>query len=749
MRSKYEYAFWVESDIKQPLGAPGSNPFSDPEFTTKGVALHDVKSVESRRLRARFSDTRATLESEHVARPTVFVACPTLGSLGLWGLIDLDLVRVFGPPGGGGEPRPIGPRLLAASGDRFSQAYLLRPAQGTLARVDLGPDAAGSWVATATGTGALFAPSSLGVGGAALAAAPDDSSAMTEPDLLLVERGVAPARWSRLAVYDLTDTAMTYDIVDEGSFADGVGSHARLLADPDNATAVLYDPDEGVLRSYDPVTRRWIVSAPGGGALVRDGAALWLHGSHLYVVSGAIPADRLTYGSDGWLVDIFSGAATKVAEGLPARRDAELAPGSARTLMYVGGADVSGTHHDDAWRVPVGSASGRVTQLFADTPDAATFDASTTAVAVAPGGDRVLRWTLDDSAASRVTASVRTDMGWTPLDLTESAPALDCAPDDPLGGKLCAGGPAWWAGVGRHACSTTSGGGACGAASGTLRALQSIPGRGVVAAGVEDGRIWVLGTHALELWTWNDDGSGLNVTRTGRVPIAERAWSLAVGSGTALVATDDGVRLARATSQRIDLGGEVLLCGAPTAAARLGESTWAVATTLGVELLGLDDTGALVVLSRSLLVPDGHGGAHAWPGVPAGVCRGLRHLLPPIVAGWLREHTALAPVAPSRLLLASGALLYDLDTRDLHAPVARSSLGLDRPLIALRADAVGGRAYGVAAGCREAPVFDLRGAALVEADDEHDVAGWVQRDDAGQVSLRVDRGRAQVAEVAR
>ena len=71
---------------------------------------------------------------------------------------------------------------------------------------------------------------------------------------------------------------------------------------------------------------------------------------------------------------------------------------------------------------------------------------------------------------------------------------------------------------------------------------------------------------------------------------------------------------------------------------------------------------------------------------------------------------------------------------------------LNKPLFALRADASGGRAYGVGYGQKQRPVLDLRGEQIALA-GSHSVSGWVQRRDSGTLRLKQQGALAVLARV--
>ena len=71
---------------------------------------------------------------------------------------------------------------------------------------------------------------------------------------------------------------------------------------------------------------------------------------------------------------------------------------------------------------------------------------------------------------------------------------------------------------------------------------------------------------------------------------------------------------------------------------------------------------------------------------------------------------------------------------------------VDKPLFALRADASGGRAYGVGHGQKQRPILDLRGEQITVA-GSHDVGSWVQRRDSGTLRLKQQGAFAVLARV--
>jgi hypothetical protein len=118
--------------------------------------------------------------------------------------------------------------------------------------------------------------------------------------------------------------------------------------------------------------------------------------------------------------------------------------------------------------------------------------------------------------------------------------------------------------------------------------------------------------------------------------------------------------------------------------------------------------------------------------------------------------TALAAAGSGTLLVASGPRLFRLNITDPTAPVLESGRQLPRPLGAMRFDAPGKRAYALGAGTHSWPhggdrtlIVDLRSGGLDLA-GSHAVPHWVERRDAGDLSLRIAKWhQAQLAKVAR
>lgn len=162
----------------------------------------------------------------------------------------------------------------------------------------------------------------------------------------------------------------------------------------------------------------------------------------------------------------------------------------------------------------------------------------------------------------------------------------------------------------------------------------------------------------------------------------------------------------------------------------------------------------------SLLLPFG---AQSHALVPLGVdasataaCEKATAWMPAWAEEALGGVTALAAAGSGTLLVASGPRLYRLNVMDPMAPVLEVREHLPRPLRAMRFDGIGQRAYALEAGTHnwlhagdKTLIVDLRNGGLDLA-GPHAVPHWVQRRDAGDLSLRITKWhQAQLAKVAR
>lgn len=737
-RLVHQYSVWTLPKLTAPPAMPGKqDQFSfhfDPEYDPQHRAddLWDVESDQSLRMRASFSEQPlADLITSHSAY-SFKPQCVTL-------TIDQQLVKVklwFGPD-------PVKPevtgfssvRVLAHDGGLVTRAALARPAEGSYAALGLGTLAAQSWLAT---TPMLLAP----MGGVAQStpalaalATPLSStrSRADEPMLLAVERSVDGSRWALLAPVASADQAVTYEIAGEGVLPAAIGAGAELLADPLGMTAALVDTAAGWVDWYSTNSRLWTRSALPVEVQGLDGAALALWGSHLLVAGGAL--DGVLVGQL-WDVGLFGGAASVLRSDLPARRGGALSvsPGGER-ILYLGGSDASGTPHDDVWRVGQGPAAAA--RLFMDTPRASSLELRTTAIvdAVFEGALRTL--SLNLSRPELMVARLRTERGWQEARVADQG--LGCAPSDTLGGRLCPLGGEWWASPGLVPCGASAA--ACEGSPASLVASAAIPGL-AVAADTDGFSVWVLRPKSIERWSVG--GSTPTLISSAALPAKARA--LSVGVEGAVVATDAGVVKVRSANAMLAQEGPLALCGRPLQMTALGETSWAVLTTVGLAVVGAAAGEPLALQSMSLLVP-GAPKPISLTTAPAStaLCKGADALIPPAKVDALAKLVAVA-AGDERLLVASGPVLFDVGVRDLEHPSLGGQKLIVHPLEALRFERAGGRAYGVSRHGQHRPLIDLRGEQLVVA-GSHAVESWVRRRDRGELVVRVHEGQVEVARV--
>ena len=439
-------------------------------------------------------------------------------------------------------------------------------------------------------------------------------------------------------------------------------------------------------------------------------------------------------------MDLYSGNFVLLRSDLPARSGAQLrvTPNGSHVL-FAGGSDPSGSLHDDVWQLSSfaslpGAAAPK--QLYSDT-SASALGFTHTALYFDPFADELLKISYAPQQPEGLTLHARTPFGWEALDDTGQLSA--CPADDTAGGSLCSLETDWWASVGRIPCAAQS----CEGSAGSLTA-QSTLSPPVVAADVSDAGIWIVRPHRVE---HHAVAEPLTLTLTGSANVSQKALDIAARGATALVATRDGVQLASLGGSGIALSPNLELCGAPFDVEALGEDSWAVMTPLGLAIVGGGLDSELRVLSMSVLVPFGQQGtlvpldvnpANVWA---CKLAKKLGHF-----SGFLKGVTALAPVDGSRLLVSTGEHVFDVRTVQSEAPTLAGVVHLNKPLFALRADASGGRAYGVGHGQKQRPVLDLRGEQVALA-GSHSVSSWVQRRDSGTLRLKQQGAFAVLARV--
>ncbi len=741
-RLTHEYAIWSLVELNTHLGLPWRPlvaPFRDPEDDPiKGAPLHDVLSSHSLRIRSSLSEqTAANLTSSHTElKPGIICNLLTpeqqLSKIEWW----------FGPD-------PVAPqrtdftrgRAVVHDNTTFSSLAILRPAEGNYATGELGALAAASWVASSdvaiAPLGSNRAFTSPGPGLAQASAAERDPNA--EPDVFVLERGVSdrPAQFARLAPVSVSDVSARYELVRLGELRGTISSDAQLVTDVEGRSAAVVDFFSGVVEGILPDGEAPLRHALPAELLNRTGAALALRGNNLLVAGGELGS---ALQSDLWLMDLYSGTYALLRSDLPARSRALLSvsPDGSHVLL-AGGSDPSGSMHDDVWQLSSfahfpGAAPPK--RLYSDT-SASALGFAHTALFFDPFADELLRVAYAPGEPEGLTLRARTPFGWEPLD--DTGRIAQCAPEDPTGGKLCALETDWCSSVGRVACGAQN----CEGSAGTLvaKAKLSPP---AIAADVTDAGVWLARPHRVE---HHAVAEPLALALTGSASLAKKALDIAARGTTALVATRRGVQLASLGGNGIELSPNLELCGAPLDVEPLGEDSWAVMTPLGLAIVGGGLNSELRVLSMSVLVPLGQHGklipldldpAKVWA---CKLAKKFGHF-----AGFLKGITELAPVDGSRLLVSTGKHVFDLRTTQGGAPTVAGLVHLKKPLWALRADASGGRAYGVGLGKKHRPVFDLRGERITLA-GSHNVASWVKRRDGGTLRLKRHGAFAALARV--
>ncbi len=743
-RTVYEYAVWSLVELDDHLGLPkrASAPFPDPEFDplNRALALRNVNSQVSRLVRSSLSEqTAASLTSAHDSL-TVGITCGLL-------TLQQQLAKVelwFGP-----DPvSPVRSDFSRVRGVVHDDAGLLtmavlRPAEGNYMTPQLGVVAMDSWLSSSS---VSISPLQSNRGfsgplpGLTLAAAAErDINA--EPDLFVFERGVSdrPARFARLAPVEVSDTTIRYEAARFGELRGTLSSAAQAVTDAEGRVAAVVDLATGFVEAVLPDGERPMRHALPPELLYRSEAALRLRGN-LLLVAGGVNVDGALE-SDLWLVDLYSGTTAKLRSDLPARRGAQLSvtPNGSHVL-YAGGTDAMGESHDDVWQLASYAAVPGVaapTRMFADT-SAASAGLAQSALAFDPIAAELTRLDFDPALPEALALSERTTHGWQPLD--DTGQLMTCQPEDPVGGQLCRLDKSWWSGTGRIPC----GGGTCsGAAGELLHETKLLPP--IVAADVSDGALWLARPHRVEYRAASEAGSLAAPLGQG---LQHKALDIAARGTTALVATRGGVRLASLATGGVSLSPELKLCGAPYDVEALGDDSWAVMTPLGLAIVGGGLDSELRVHSMSLLVPLGPHGKliplHVDPSKvwACKLANKFGHF-----AGFLKGVTAVAAVDGGRVLVANGKHLFDVDTSNSAEPELRGVTHLKKPLSALRADATGGRAYGVGAPPKHRPVFDLRGA-TVAPNGNHNIRAWVTRRDSGNLRLRRHGAWAQLAWVS-
>lgn len=299
-----------------------------------------------------------------------------------------------------------------------------------------------------------------------------------------------------------------------------------------------------------------------------------------------------------------------------------------------------------------------------------------------------------------------------------------------------------------RACAVDPDAGTCRGGAGEAVAELTLRARTDVLDAASDGRVvWVLTRSALE--RWSVDGAPL---RTHEIALSGRGRALGARYNQVVVATDAGVQVVDTSGGGVSLGAPLSLCGRSLRVAHLRGSLWAVATTLGMGVVSTASDGAPSLVSMSALQPDPGGSGWA---VPVDLsqdswCAELDEAISEAQMNMLARSSAMASFE-GRLLVARGPFVMNVDVSDPALPEALGTVATHITLERLRVHAHGGRAYGAGTGAvfRRRPVLDLRSGGFHLA-GQHDVANWVERNDAAGLSIRLLGGtRVAVARVVR
>ena len=729
----HEYAVWSLVELKNHLGLlqkPGT-PFPDPEYTPAGAVLQDTTSPESLRVRSALSEVPfSEFRSAHTINKTFSVICPVLNFFELLARVKLW----FGPD-------PVAPWRLALDHTRLvvhddgllSHGVIMRPAEQNYASIELLDTPQDTWylqnqvkVAPLTSSLTITGP------GPQLAAQaepePDGRDTFAEPDLFVLERGAggAPPRYARLTAVQAQDLSIAYAVAAEGRLRGALSDSAKLAVDAEGRFVAAVDFAGGVVEAIWPGQSRAMRHQLPAEVLGRGEASIALKGNRLLIAGGS---QNGSLSGELWLMDLFSGAYKLLRNDLPSRRGAELrVVPDGSNVLYAGGYDAAGSPHDDVWQLASFAAEPGdfvPKRLYADTT-LAPQGLARSALYFDPYANELLRLDFSTAAAGAMEVRTRTPCGWEPFD--ENGELERCDAGDSLGGRLCELGSNWWSSIGRVPCGQTQ----CQGGAGVLNHRQKLHPP-VVAADVSSSGVWLAEPFRLE-HRQALDGQALRVS--GSATLADKAIALAARGSRALVATRAGVQLATLSEGGVELSLALPLCGTPVGVEALGESSWAVLTTMGLAIVGGGLDSELRLASMSVLVPSNGGGELI---ALSGSCQGPKLKK----GGALKAFSALAEVAEGKLLVAFGKSLFEVDAANAYQPVLRGSLGLDKALSALRADPEGGRAYGIGQG-KYRPVFDWRGSAFAET-GTHALDRWVSRRESGELMLRQQGAFAELA----
>jgi hypothetical protein len=281
----------------------------------------------------------------------------------------------------------------------------------------------------------------------------------------------------------------------------------------------------------------------------------------------------------------------------------------------------------------------------------------------------------------------------------------------------------------------------CQGATGTLVGEHTLPVCDAVDIAVEDTNGWIATESGVELW------SLAPAALVGARPVSH-ARAIAAGQGTALLASDDGVRLVTQSSEGLELSEPQRVCGRPLRVASIGSQRWLVVSTLGLAVVDTS-TGEPQLLSLAplggpgddddvfpALVPD-HATLEACHDVDQGMLKSQ-------VEG-MANHSGAAKLGADRAIVWRGQQLFEVRTHGGVHPYVRQALKVDDGAYALRVSADGSRAYFAGGGDH---LVDLRPDHWTVG-AKHDVTPWVRRRDGSGVAAWVDGDHVRVAEVVR
>ena len=735
--TNYQYALWsiVEIDVPPgPFEKLARSRFEDPERLPAGKPLLDVKSVQSRRLRSSFAQPEWLVSRHRKFFPGSFCPLP----ISLIRNIELVLWRPDPPP----NIRVAEPtlRFLGSGGSQINDLSIVH--SDGFSRVVSLDKAAPEWMHASAGRAVMLAPVDQVRGGTVYGLSEGNDE---EPALLWVGTDGERTRWARLVTVPSEEAAVArYVVAAEGEMHD-VGPSAVLVQDPRGVSAGVVDPDTGVARVYAPEIDDFVRYQAPEILYGRHDAAMTVVGTNLVVIGGRDARGVL---SDAWLITL-TGEAQQLDLKVPARSGARLTLSVDReALVFVGGKDARGIAHDDVWVVPLGPAMmpQQAKLVAARTPNAAKFDAAKTAILATSDGTQLRAWLGDPTTPGALITMHRGETGWQTLLDDESE--ANCELTDRHGGERCALASDWWATPGVRACTGTAQRGACDGVPGTLLEATVLPARAQHVA-LDGDAIWIANGSTLELWQRDPSGSPHLLSRGS---VGEGITALAARAGVAVTGSWSGLTVTTANDGALRRGATLPLCGTPLQIAPMGDSHWAVRTTLGLAVVDLTEAPKISLVGMWSLSPLGGG---ALLPVQSGVlslatCRLADLVATPIFALGLGS-PAMAPLGPERLVLGHGQALWDLDMRNIQRPLVQGAVSTSAYLDALWADEVRGRVYGL--GRRGIfpyrPIIDMRGPTPKLA-GEHDIEHRILRDDEGRLSLRIRTdARPELAEVAR